>query len=158
MDHKILISLVETALLILILELIFWNITDYVIFNDYALNTDLTILYYCSASILGLIFSALLMTQPVANQQLISKLLALFAAIFITVSLIQSYVQYCNDYKNMDVIFVIINYAINALSVLLLIKYFTRIPSSKGRIVLITSYVILILDMNYLMIGFSLFY
>ncbi len=158
MDHKILLSLVEIALLILIVELVFWNITDYVIFNNYALDTDLTILYYCSASILGLIFSALLMTQPVAGQLLISKLIALFAAIFITVSLIQSYVQYCNDYKNMDVIYVIINYAINALSVLLFIKYFTRIPSSKGRIILITSYVILILDMNYLMIGFSLFY
>lgn len=142
---------------VIVVEAIYWTTQDYVIFNDRFLN-EFPLLYYSSAPLItAILLIGLLFIKGFKNSIVFNILVLLFATYFL-VSIDQLYGGYCDDFKNLSLVYFIFNASLLAIAVLLFFKLIVPGLSRRSMIANAISFVVLFLDYYFFLLGFWLFY
>jgi hypothetical protein len=147
----------KIILAIVAVEFIYWSKQDYVIFNDRFLNT-LPLLYYSSVPLLAAFFLLILILIRNYSKTVIFNIFILLFGTYLLFSVDHLYGDYCVDFKNLNQTYFIINLSIIASIAILFFKIIAPYLSRRSIIVNSISFVILILDYYYFLVGFSFFY
>jgi hypothetical protein len=155
---KIGFSVLYIVTIVILTEFLFWTTTDILIFNTVFLNYGLKLFYYGSASIIALILSFFLALFYNKIPVICRYLLFVLSNTYIILSIIQLSSNYCEEVKNINTFYTIIISSFLFFTVYFIIFKIISKMKLIGLFTVAVSTLILIIDFEYLLVGFKIFY